>query len=286
MIKLILLILTFSFASYSQCKIESFNVIVKFNKVLDDSIISSTDCDGSVKEVFINFVSNIEGKIPNSQLKNIFKSEYSKDVSFTPKTIKVISANNLLEEKLKLSNIYVKNVRSLYGNASLNLKSDINLRAMCSNCNLPGEKSIKITVLSKQIWVSADFLVRRKALTLKSDISPFKGEISKALVEETSILDSGNDQLFSDYENLKYYRANKSLLRGQVIKINDLTPKTLVRYNQNVEVLVKGSKVALKSRAVAREAGKLGETIRLYNPKSKKIINARVIDFNKVMVEL
>lgn len=286
MIKVLILISIFSLSSFSQCKIESFNVIVKFNKVLDDSIIKTTNCDGSAKEIFINFISNIEGKVPQQQLQNIFNSEYGKNIKFSPKVIKVISANNLIEEKLDISNVHVKNVRSLYGNASLNLTSDKNVRATCSNCNIPGEKSIKLTLPSKQIWVSADFLVKRKALTLKADVTPFKGEINKAIVEEVSILDAGNDQLFSDYENLKYYRANRNLLKGQVLKINDLSPKTLVRYNQNVEVVVKGSKVVLKSRAVSRQAGKLGDVIKLYNPKSKKIINARVIDFNKVMVEL
>jgi flagella basal body P-ring formation protein FlgA len=286
MIKTLILLITFSLSAISQCRIESFDVIIKFNKILDESIIKASNCDASTKHLFLGFISNIEGKIPEQQLKNIFKSEYNKDVQFLPKTIHVSTASEVIEEKLKLNNIFVQNVHSLYGNASLNLNKNDNLRATCSNCNLPGEKNIKLQIGSKQIWLSANFLVKRRAFTLKKDISPFKDTISKAMVEETSILDIGSDQLFSDYENIKYYRANKNLLKGQVIKINDLSPKVLVKYNQNVEVVVKGSKVALKSRAVARQAGKLGEVIKLYNPKSKKIINAKVIDFNKVMVEL
>jgi len=286
MIKTLLLLSIFTLSAYSQCKIESFGVIIKFNKILDNSVISKSNCSDKANGAFISFISNIDGDIPSQQLENIFKSEHKLNIKFKPNKIKVISANDFIEENLSLKNIYVKDVHSLYGNASLNTNKKNSLKVVCSNCDSPGEKNVKLIHQSEQIWLSAEFLIKRRAFSLKSDISPFKDLLGKSLVEEVSILDAGNDQLFSDYENIKFYRANKNLRKGQVLKQNDLSPKTLVQYNQNVEVTIRGDKVALKSQALSRQSGKLGDVINLYNPKTKKMIKAKVIDFNKVLIEL
>lgn len=286
MIRTLLITNLFIMTAYSQCKIESFQHIVKFNKILDNSVIKTSNCSNKITSKFINFISDVEGEIPAKHLENIFLSEYQSKVQFSPKKISVYSAGEFINQELKLDNTIVKDVRSLYGNASYNTDHIKSVRLSCNQCNTPGEKNLKLLTSDKQIWLSATFLIKRKALVLKSDVSPFQGGLTKSNVTEKSILDLGNDQLFSDYENIRFYKVNKNLLKGNVLKQFDLVPKTLVKFNQNVEVIVKGQKVALKSRAISRESGRYGQIINLYNPKTKKIIKAKVIDFNKVMVEL
>lgn len=286
MIKKLTLTTLFVMNAYSQCNIESFQHIIKFNKVLDNSVIKSSDCSDRAKAKFISFISDVEGQIPAKHLENIFLSEHQLEVRFTPKTMNIHNSGEFIKEQLNLNNTLVKDVRSLYGNASYNTESIETLRVTCSQCNSPGEKNLKLITSKKQIWLSANFLIKRNALILNSDITPFQGSLSKAIVSEKPVLDLGNDQLFNDYENIRFYKVNKSLLKGNILKQFDLVPKTLVKFNQNVEVIVKGSKVALKSRAISRESGRYGQLINLYNPKTKKVIKAKVIDFNKVMVEL
>ena len=286
MIKLIILTITFSVTAYSQCNLESFAHIIKFNKILDNSIVKSSDCSDKVIQKYINFISDMEGEIPAEHLSNIFKSEHQMTINFKPKKIEVLSAGEFVKESLNLEEYLVKDVRSLYGNASYNTDNIKSVRLACSKCSSPGEKNLKLITSSKQIWISAEFLVKRKALVLNKDVNPFQGNLSKSAVSIKSIYDTGNDQLFSDYENIKFYKVNKNILKGNTLKQFDLVPKTLVKFNQNVEVIVKGSKVALKSRAISRESGRYGQIINLYNPKTKKIIKAKVIDFKKVMVEL
>lgn len=286
MIKFLLLFFTFSITAYSQCTLESFAHIIKFNKILDSSIIKTTTCSDKVLQKFINFVSDVEGEIPAKHLKNIFSSEHKIEINFKPNMINVQSAGEFVKNKAQLNEYAVKDVRSLYGNASYNTDSINNIRISCSQCSSPGEKNIKLITADKQIWLSATFLVKRQALVLNKDLNPFQDELNQNAVSVKSIYDTGNDQLFSDYEHIKYYKVNKNLLKGNTLKQFDLTPKTLVKFNQNVEVIVKGSKVALKSRAISRESGRFGQIINLYNPKTKKVIKAKVIDFNKVMVEI
>ena len=286
MIKTLLVTTLFIMNAYSQCNIESFQHIIKFNKILDNSVIQASNCEDSAKAKFISFISDVEGKIPARHLENIFLSEHQIKITFKPKIIQVHSSGEFIKNQLELSNTMVKDVRSLYGNASYNTNNIETLRVTCSQCSSPGEKNLKLITSDKQIWLSANLLIKRNALILNSDITPFQGALSKSIVSEKPVLDMGNDQLFSDYENIRFYKVNKSLLKGNVLKQFDLVPKTLVKFNQNVEVIVKGSKVALKSRAISRESGRYGQLINLYNPKTKKVIKAKVIDFNKVMVEL
>ena len=70
------------------------------------------------------------------------------------------------------------------------------------------------------------------------------------------------------------------------MKSTDLSPITLVRLGQKIKVVLKGQNIALKSSAIARQQGKFGDYIEVYNQKTNRKINAQVIDFNTVMVEL
>ena len=108
MIKTYLALLTFSFATYSQCTLESFAHIIKFNKILDNSIVQSTDCSDNIVQKYINFVSDVEGEIPAQHLKNIFKSEHNADINFKPKKINVSSAGEFVKNSLKLDEYLIE----------------------------------------------------------------------------------------------------------------------------------------------------------------------------------
>jgi flagella basal body P-ring formation protein FlgA len=61
---------------------------------------------------------------------------------------------------------------------------------------------------------------------------------------------------------------------------------TIVKPGQKVKVLLKGKSISLNSTALARQGGKIGQIIDVYNQKTNKKISGLVIDFNTVMVNL
>ena len=63
-------------------------------------------------------------------------------------------------------------------------------------------------------------------------------------------------------------------------------PLNLVESGRLAQVEMKGNGLRLKTRAIARQAGKHGEFITLYNPQSKQQIRGQVVDFNRVEVEI
>jgi flagella basal body P-ring formation protein FlgA len=68
--------------------------------------------------------------------------------------------------------------------------------------------------------------------------------------------------------------------------MNDLTPKKLITYGQRVKLSIQTKTVTLKTIGIAKKSGHYGEFIEIENPKSKKRFLAKVIDFNKAIVEL
>lgn len=286
MIKNLILILTiYPWLAFS-CHLTSFDRIVKLNKVMDQSIIKSSDCTPEVQSLFIDFISSAEGVLKAKHLASIFSNEYNINIEILPNAISIEDSATLIQKNLKLENTLIKNINSLYGNAAFTLNQSDRLVFSCSNCNKPGEHNIKAYKNGETIWMSASIYHKKRALVLTKDINPFNPNLDNEDVEYQYVFDKENKQLFSDYENIKFYKPTRTISKGDLLKVHDLSLKRLINYNSEVEVSVKGKDLFLKSKALAKETGVLGQIIKLYNPKTKKIMEGKVIDYNKVMVEL
>lgn len=283
---IILLGTHFAFAD-NGCSIKSFDTIIKINKVLDESVIKASDCSGEVKTQFIDFLSAADGEISSRYVNMYFKSEFNKHVELKPNKINVKKLSNFIEASLNFPDtLIIDKVSSLYSQASLNLKRKSSINVSCTTCTNSGDKNILLTINRKKHWISASLKSLRHAYVLNNDINFFKKNISSNDIRPQIIKDTGRTNLFTDIKNLKFYRITKNLRKNDVLRVSDLSAKTIIRVGQKVQVLLKSKGVSLKTSAIARRSGKLGEFIQLYNPKSKKNIQAKIINFNKALIEL
>jgi flagella basal body P-ring formation protein FlgA len=269
------------------CKVVSYPKIIKLNKVLDESIIKNSNCSQEIKNNFIDFISGASGDLNSRHLAQIFKMEYKSEISISPEKIFVQPIDDVIIDLIKIPrNLTLDKTSSLYGKSSLNLSPSDHLQAICNNCETAGSKNIKLLVNKSPIWFSVEILSKRHGLVINSEINPFAQRLTSMMFTHTAIFDDGRDHLFNDIKNIQFYKANKKLIKGKILKSTDLSPITLVRLGQKIKVVLKGQNIALKSSAIARQQGKFGDYIEVYNQKTNRKINAQVVDFNTVMVEL
>ncbi len=234
---------------------------------------------------FIRFISGASGKLKARHLERMFKAEYNVSIDFR-NDFEVQELKDFICEDLKLEEAVITRLTSLYGQASLNLTGDEQISAQCSTCDEAGEKNLKVLVNEKTIWFSAELKMKRIGYKLLKDVSPFGEGLNKGLIEKSAALDDGKSGIFTDIERIHFYRPNRPLSKGKTLRMGDLLPRALVKLNRPVELLLRGDNISLKTKALARQSGKYGQTIKVYNPKTKKHLQAKVIDFNTVMVEL
>ncbi len=272
--------------SFANCKIDTFTQIIKINKIQDDRIIKESSCSGEIKSEFIKFVSNSTGKLSAKSLSRYFKTESNIDVEISPQSFTVKEVSTLIQASLKDKNVIIKNVTSLFPASSFNLQKNDNINITCKNCDKPGDKNILVRINNKKIWLNALVHKKRKAYILNRNISDMKSKLNPNDLKEVMISDTGNTVLFEDLEKIKFYKPTKLLRSGEIVKKYDLRKRVLVKFGQRIQVSVKNQNIKINTKAVARRNGYINDVIELVNEKSKKTIYARVIDFDKVQVEL
>ena len=279
------LFLITSTAISKECLMQTSERVFKINKILDSSFIKSTNCPDNAKNRFIKFISSASGRLNPRHLSQLFESEYGLSMKFSNQ-IEVVDAKDFIAESLNNKDLVIDSLSSLYGNASINLENNDTLSVECGNCDRPGDKNIKLLINGKTVWLSGKIKIKRKGFMVKTDIAAFSENLDDSILEQTYGVDSGKVALFSDVSNLKFYKSRRPIRKGSLLKQNDLVLKNLIKYNNKVDVLIKSDGLSLKTKAIARENGKLGDLIRLFNSKTKKVLTGKVIDQNKVLVEL
>lgn len=270
----------------ADCKLETFDRIIKINKNQDQKIIKSTDCSQQVQQTFMSFISSASGSLNAAHLRRYFKQESQIDIEITPSSFTVSTMKGLIEENIKEGGIIVKSVTSLLSQSSLNLNQSDNLTIDCKNCKKPGQKNIVALVNNKKIWLNALIHRERTAYVLARSLVNLNQKLDASYFKQVKIADNGNTLFFNDINNIRFYKPTKLLRAGDTVKKYDLRSRVLVKFGQKVQVNILKNNIKLGTKAIARRNGHIGDVIELINQKSKKVISAKVVDFNKVEVEL
>jgi flagella basal body P-ring formation protein FlgA len=78
--------------------------------------------------------------------------------------------------------------------------------------------------------------------------------------------------------------AQRGLSVGSVLRSGDLAPPDLVTRGETVTVVFDSPGLALSLRGQANEGGRLGATITVINPVSKKVLAATIVGPGRVSV--
>ena len=85
-------------------------------------------------------------------------------------------------------------------------------------------------------------------------------------------------------EQLLDHVAKRPLTAGRLIRMSDIRPQQLIKKGEFVTLHFKNKAMSLSTRGVSVEPGSRNQVIRVKNPRSKRIIEARVLGPNTAVV--
>jgi len=286
----------FSYTSSYACELELESNIFIISKTTNSSdlktIIKKTNCTDTINQQVLKTICQHHGKIASEQINFYANGSESGNIHINPGNIEIYNFEKFAKKSLELDDFYVfQDTKTIDHINAYSINSIEDLQMECSNCDHPGPKTIKVSFKEqpsnevKNIWIKTNLLIRTKALVSNSSLPPFEGNLDSKF-NEKYVNSMQPETLFIDQENLKFYKLNRSLGLGQPLTRNILTPKKLVNYGDTIEVIFEKYNMKINLQVMARQSGKLGDKISLFNPKSKKMFTGKIVDFKKVMVDI
>ncbi len=298
MIKLTIFLFLFSTSIFARpkCRVELYKeyLILKHTKIPNDLFKNESTCPDEVlkqfKSIFIFNKKNISEAQINKDLYSKLKPYYiemePKLVSF--KTIdQVVNSKKLIKNNLLWKNFKVNSRRSIYP-----IREGSQLLIEAQDSQEPGKnKNLNIVInnpfiqTSTTIHLNADLLKKQIIWKAKNKIQNQSERLSKKLFYKTNSYTHLSDAI-NDINFIKFKKLNKSLKKNETLKISDLVHDYIVRPGQPTTAVFNSNKLSVITKVRAFKSGKLGEFIYVENIKSKTKIIGKVIDYNKVEIEL
>lgn len=280
----LLLLTTKIFAN--ECFITSYDQIIKINKVQDSSIIKESNCNDNIKSEFIHLVQNSNGKIHANFIAQYLKSEIKTNVIIAPTIMNISHIKDHIYDSIGRNRLVIKTVNALISKSAFTINKTDSLDIKCTQCNEPGTKDLSVQIGNKKHWLTANIFIKKDVYILDKSISNLNQRLSKSHFKKHTIVDQGEKRYFQDIENVQFYQFNKFLQKGNVVRVNDLVPKSIIKYGDKVKLSIKNKSINLSSIGIAKENGRFGDYIQVINPKSNKKITAKVINYKQAEIEL
>ena len=280
--------------TWAQCEIHTFDKIIfahDFDISTSQEAIKSTDCSPVIVKSFREILASGKGSF-NSRW---FNKDQSEKVIIKPSKVNIISLDELVTEKiLGKTDWHFKNSRILgQRRAAFYLNKDEELSFVpCASCGDTGERNIKVHIFNSlkgtkySEWIKGSILIESRALVFKEHLGPSNGPLLGNHFETQKILSKSPEKLFVHKDNVIFYKLNRPKKAGEPLYFNDLVPIYLVFPGRPVRISLSHGGIKLSTKAMPLKRGRWGETIQLKNIKTKRIIVGKVVDFNKVSVEL
>lgn len=185
----------------------------------------------------------------------------------------------------------------------LKTRVDENLIRSCDEINViqksgsgyRGYQTFKIKVCSngdcKEMFVQAFVRTFENVLLARKDLK--RGEVMESNEKifdsfsiekiETTFL---RDDFVSDARAILGKKVRKLIKKGEIIFESYFEDLPLVKAGERVRVIAKIGNVKVETFGIAKGDGKLNDFIRVLNPASGKLIDARVVDKGVVEVEI
>jgi flagella basal body P-ring formation protein FlgA len=300
-------ILTLLFSAYviashaevqtTTCAVEFYSKVYRLesNQSLNSAdIVHKSTCDNLILTKLSQIISNSNGTVGADFLKRELAKEFqSVTIDITPRKFSLLELNTVLKEQLTNdTNLYVLDSKSLNGLKTLGLVEGEQLKANCENCNSFGEKNIKIDIAnpilnsSRTLWFSSKIMAKIKIFKAKRNLSFQQKHLEASDFYLSEIYTSTPDNLVTSLENIHFFKVNKTIVQDAAVSNLDLQPVNLISFGTPVSVVLKNQNINLQKTAMPTRSALFGEVIELKNPNNNKMIAGKVVDYNKVVIEL
>ncbi len=286
--------IVFNLFAANECQITLADKIIyqknshlsNFNNIYDE--FKNTNCPHNVLKFTIDSLIQQNGVINTRHFSTLLNDEFpEQNVSIYPEEISMIEMSSFVKDKLKIDDDYeIQNLKIVSNKSLFKLQKFDDVSIECQNCTSAGEKNIKLTVNGQNIWVSLKLLSKIQVYMANSDIGPNEQNTLAEKTNSEMIYVENPAQFITTSEDLRFFKTNKRIQKNSPIKISDLIPITLVNSGQLTKIQYDSNGIKVNGSAIAKKSGSKGQTIELYNPKNKKLILGRIIDFNTVKIDL
>lgn len=276
------------------CDMETFDKIIVINQVSDTTFIRKTNCSTEIVKAVAKIVSNVEGKITSDHV-NLMLSEENATmtVALIPHQVEITTLAKLIGQKLTLDNgLVIKDINFIGTQNILPLTQQDQLSLECSQCEILGEHNIKLSISNpltpgiQNLWARAQILKKITVYRAKEEVSTKTAENFTNSLEAVEVAVTKPELYLTDINDLKFYRLNHSVRKGDLIKTSDISPIILVKTGSRVKVKIENKTLNLVSSSLANKSGVYGDSIELTNVNSKRKLVGRIIDFNTVVIDL
>ncbi|MCK6593607.1 MAG: flagellar basal body P-ring formation chaperone FlgA [Bacteriovoracaceae bacterium] len=280
-----------------ECTIETFASIYRLSPsqyFAPKDVIKSSNCDNLVINKFTQILMSLEG----IALSNVLEKELSEDfknikITLNPAKIFVGNLNDYLKTNLaNETNLFFTDTRLSSTKKVLTLNEEELIEVSCESCLSYGDKNIKIDLVHPinatriSQWLSTKVTAKITVLKANKNINLQNEGFKKDDFITEDLLTTQPDKFISQFEMIKFYKPNKVIIQGMPLTNQDIAPLQLVRYGTPVKVVLKNNNISIIKSAIPHKSANFGETIELKNPSNNKLISGKVVDFNKVLIEL
>lgn len=286
----ILIALCFSLSSFA-CEVSLPSQIIVLGEGQGQSALMSKNCSEAKITDLYNTLISLEGRISSVQLMEMMTAKGHTQLKIEPYMVQVSQLRNLIREQLPLpEGVQVKTTRSVDMGNILALAPGDQLSIECQSCLYGSHQPLNLHISGfdgtrRSFLATADFSRMVKAYRTMNYLNSF-ADVSETALKEEYINSIPHTDLVKDLSILKFYKTNKPIKTGELLRLSDLNAVNLVKAGLKTEVILENQMVRIKTQGISRGNGTLGEFVEVFHPQKNKRYQGRVVDLNKVLVEL
>jgi flagella basal body P-ring formation protein FlgA len=257
--------------------------------IVSEHIFKSGNCSKKIKNGILQKLVEVQGAIDTGVLA---KMTGEQKIEISPGKVNVLSLQSMLIKNESLPENYRWVTQTEVTNTYVvGFDDEDEIRFSCGNCSSTGSKRLRIDKISsngstKSLWLAGIIQAGIEVYIANRNI-PAHQQLNPEVDFKKSIYFSTTPQDYSiNRNNLKYYRLSRPLTQGSPLKRNQLIPINLVRTGDMINLKLKHNNLNLTTKATAISSGKINDVVKIRNQRSGRIIQGRVIDYNRVEVEL
>ena len=283
--------------SSKNCMINSYKKIYIPAKTSDKALkksIKKTSCPKKINIMFLNLIKDAQGAFSTKNFQKLYlPKNLNIKVEIKPSQIEISNFRSLINDIKLPVNLSFGVIKERNELSILKLDEEDRINISCPNCNTPGNKviSIKVKSINENKEYSTHFniklLAKTEIITPKKNIDYFNNKrLFKNDFSKASIKTIYPGKYFKNFDKIIFFKPIKTLKKGVPLLKRNLVPVKLVRSFAPVKIILSNKGIKLSGIAIAKKGGHYGEVIPLKNKKGKRIIFGKIIDFNKVKIEI
>lgn len=254
------------------------------------SSVKFKDCADEIVRDLSEVLTGLEGRVSSKSLVRMM-SLRGHEIALVPASIQIQQLSTFMREELPLpQGVHVKRVSGINTPDLISLAPGDKINVRCPSCLYGSQQVINILIegfdgSNKEITASADFRKMVRAFRVNASLASFSNITENDLQEEYTDSVPYTD-LLTDTAALRFYKTNKFIKAGELLRFADLNAVNLVKAGLKTEVILENTLVKIKTHGISRSNGAIGDLVEVYHPQKNKKYQGKVIDSNKVLVEL